>query len=65
MGFSLGTFSHGEAAPYPGLVIGGRVIALSTLTPLLRCLDLPRLDSLLELLERWQRGFPCLLELAR
>jgi 2,4-didehydro-3-deoxy-L-rhamnonate hydrolase len=49
--FAVGTFSVAGAAPFPGLVIDGRVIAAGA-------------ESLLQLLQRWDEAFPVLRRLA-
>jgi 2,4-didehydro-3-deoxy-L-rhamnonate hydrolase len=66
MQFRLGTFSHGGSAPYPGLLLGERVYALTRLGALLQRLDL-RLegaDSVLALLSAWEGNFAALSAIA-
>jgi 2,4-didehydro-3-deoxy-L-rhamnonate hydrolase len=66
MHFGLGTFSRGDTAPYPGLLLGERVYALAHLGSLLQRLDL-RLegaDSMLAVLSAWERNFAALRAIA-
>jgi 2-keto-4-pentenoate hydratase/2-oxohepta-3-ene-1,7-dioic acid hydratase in catechol pathway len=71
-GFSLGTFSAAEdvpsafgARPFPGIVLGERVIALAALAPELRARGLvpESCESLQSLLDDWHRAFPSLQDL--
>lgn len=64
--FSLGTFSIAGARPFAGLVVEGRVIALEGAADLLRRwnLVLTGADSVLALLEDWERNFPVLQRIA-
>jgi 2,4-diketo-3-deoxy-L-fuconate hydrolase len=54
--FALGTFSIAGAPPFPGLVMGERVVALNALVPVCKRLghELRRPDSLLSVLDEWQ-----------
>src|SRR5882762_9364318 len=53
--FALGTFSVAGAPPFPGLIMGERVVALNALVPLCKRLggELRGADSLLSLLDEW------------
>jgi 2-keto-4-pentenoate hydratase/2-oxohepta-3-ene-1,7-dioic acid hydratase in catechol pathway len=55
-GFALGTFSIAGAPPFPGLVMGERVVALNALVPVCKRLghELRYPGSLLSLLDEWQ-----------
>lgn len=71
--FALGMFSGGGAAvaasgrPFPGVVLGDRVIAVSALASDLqgRGVTLEACSSLLNLLDEWSRVFPALQDSAR
>ncbi len=54
--FALGTFSIAGAPPFPGLVMGERVVALNTLVPVCKRLghELRNPGSLLSVLDEWQ-----------
>jgi 2,4-didehydro-3-deoxy-L-rhamnonate hydrolase len=63
-GFALGTFSAAGCAPFPGIVIDSRVIAVQAIRPLLinagiedLCSNAP---SSLAVLERWEASAPAL-----
>jgi len=60
--FALGTFSVAGSPPFPGLVMAERVIALNGLVPLCKQLgsELRVADTLLSLLDEWQRNEPAL-----
>jgi 2,4-diketo-3-deoxy-L-fuconate hydrolase len=66
MQFRLGTFSRAGAAPFAGLVLDERVIALARLEPLAQRLGL-RLEgaeSVLTLLASWDSNFAALIRIA-
>jgi 2,4-diketo-3-deoxy-L-fuconate hydrolase len=60
--FSLGTFSVAGCTPFPGLVLGDRVISLRALQPLFATAgpQLARCATLLEVLDDWERNFELL-----
>jgi 2-keto-4-pentenoate hydratase/2-oxohepta-3-ene-1,7-dioic acid hydratase in catechol pathway len=64
--FQLGTFSAAGCRPFPGLVIGERVIALQALQPLIG-MTAPRISqcaTLLEVLDDWSWHFGALRDIA-
>jgi 2-keto-4-pentenoate hydratase/2-oxohepta-3-ene-1,7-dioic acid hydratase in catechol pathway len=67
--FALGTFSaaSGTQAPFPGVVLGDRVIALTALARELQEQGLASADwaSLQSLLDEWARAFPALQHIVR
>src|SRR5690242_16683085 len=74
VGFSLGTFSAVEGAPpalgarpFPGVVLGERVVPLAVLAPELSARGVMResCESLQSLLDDWHRAFPLLQDLVR
>ncbi len=52
--FALGTFSQADNKPFPGLVLGEKVIPLSSILPLTST------DTMLTLLENWEANFATL-----
>jgi 2,4-didehydro-3-deoxy-L-rhamnonate hydrolase len=62
--FGLGTFSSAEGSPFPGVVLGESVVAMSTLTPRLISAGVASRagESLQGLLDDWPRAFPALSE---
>jgi len=56
--YALGTFSVAGAPPFPGLILGEKVIALQALAPLARQLggELTGTGSLLAVLDDWERN---------
>jgi 2,4-diketo-3-deoxy-L-fuconate hydrolase len=64
--FKLGTFSVAGCRPFPGLLMGQRVISLSALRTAFRTssLQVSRCVSILGLLEEWESNFAALQEIA-
>lgn len=60
--FALGMFSYADCAPFAGLVIGGRAVALDALTALATRLHHPLVGTarLSDLLQDWDRNFVAL-----
>jgi 2,4-didehydro-3-deoxy-L-rhamnonate hydrolase len=60
--FSVGTFSHGDQAPFAGVVVDERVIPVEALQPLCERLGTPLSSAAttLALLEAWDRNFAAL-----
>ncbi|MGA9369311.1 MAG: fumarylacetoacetate hydrolase family protein, partial [Steroidobacteraceae bacterium] len=66
MSFSLGTFCAAGCAPFPGMLVDGRVAALHAVSTTLGLAGRPLLgsDSMLSLLESWDHDWPLLEEAA-
>jgi len=66
MSFSLGTFCAAGCAPFPGMLVDGRVAALHAVGATLGLAGRPLLgsDSMLSLLESWDHDWPLLEEAA-
>jgi 2,4-didehydro-3-deoxy-L-rhamnonate hydrolase len=60
--FSLGTFSVAGCAPFAGIVLGDRMIAVTALQPLCEELGRPvsKPETVFGLLQAWERNFPVL-----
>jgi 2,4-diketo-3-deoxy-L-fuconate hydrolase len=66
MSFKLGTFSSAGGPPFPGVVVGDRVVSLHAVSGSLAVAGRPLLgsDSMLSLLESWEHDWPLLQEAA-
>lgn len=65
--FALGTFSAAGSPPFPGLVVDGQVLGLAALDPIAKAEGVALMggDSILSLLEAWDKNFAVLKTLVK
>lgn len=62
--YALGTFSHGDGARFPGLIINDKVAPLAELASVLGGIEPQAAASILSLLEQWDSNLPALNRIA-